>query len=166
MALHEQSAGASSEWRTPKYLFDALGEAFDTDVASPGRHMVPWIPAKHHITRDSLTRPWVGFVWANAPFGARNGLVPWLEKFFDHGNGVALTPDRSSAPWWQKYVPMADLVLFCTPKIKFIDTNGEPGKSPAQGTGLLASGARACRALERAADRNLGVLMQPRRVQS
>ena len=47
------------------------------------------------------------------PFGGRNGIVPWLDKFFAHGNGIALTPDRTSAPWWRRYAGMAHKVLFC-----------------------------------------------------
>jgi hypothetical protein len=43
----------------------------------------------------------------NPPFGGRNGLAPWLDKFFANGNGIALTPDRTSAPWWQD---MEDMV--------------------------------------------------------
>ena len=41
---------------------------------------------------------WAGFVWMNAPFGARNGLEPWLAKFFAHNNGIALVPDRTRWP--------------------------------------------------------------------
>jgi hypothetical protein len=161
MALHEQSVGASSEWRTPAYIFEALGCEFDVDVASPGAELTPWIPAKSFITGDSLSVPWRGFVWMNAPFGPRMGLTPWLEKFCRHRDGVALVPDRTSCPWWQRYVPQAELTLFTRPKIKFIDANGTPGRSPAQGTCLLAIGERGCAALERAAERGLGVLMRP-----
>lgn len=97
----------------------------------------------------------------NPPFGARNGLVPWLARFFNHGNGIALVPDRTSAPWWQTYARRADLILFVSHKIKFIGADGAPGKSPAQGTTLLAAGAKARIALRRAADHGLGVLAEP-----
>lgn len=163
MALHEQSIGATDEWYTPPYVFSVLGCSFDCDVASPGQYATPWIPAREFITWDSLRRPWAGFVWMNPPFGGRNGIVPWLEKFFAHGNGIALTPDRTSAPWWQKYAPCADLILFVTPKIKFIDADGKPGKSPAQGTCLMASGPLAHEPLYRAAANQLGILMMPAR---
>ena len=162
MALHEQSVGATDEWYTPRYVFDALGCDFDLDVASPGQGVTPWIPAKRFITCHSLSAPWcAGFVWINPPFGPRNGVVPWLEKFFRHGNGVALVPDRTSAPWWQHYAPRADLILFVSPKIKFIDANGNPGCSPAQGTSLLAVGQQGCAALRRAAAGELGILLTP-----
>ena len=97
----------------------------------------------------------------NPPFGGRNGLVPWLEKFISHANGIALVPDRTSAPWWQEFVPRADAVLFVAPKIKFIGADGNPGKSPAQGTCLLALGDRGRAALARAAEYGLGALMKP-----
>jgi hypothetical protein len=160
MALHEQSVGATSEWYTPPRIFTKLGCEFDVDAASPGQHVTPWIPAKTFITRNSLTMPWTGFVWLNAPFGGRNGLVPWLEKFFAHGDGICLVPDRSSAPWFQRFVPRAHLILFISPKIKFISADGTPGASPAQGTCLLAIGERGCEALRYGAAHGLGVLMQ------
>lgn len=161
MALHEQCVGATDEWYTPEHVFHALGCSFDVDVASPGRSVTPWIPADRFITQESLLSMWGGFIWMNPPFGARNGLVPWLGKFFAHGNGIALVPDRTSAPWWQQFAPQSDLVLFVSPKLKFIDANGQPGTSPAQGTSLLAAGKNGCHALHQAAANQLGVLMVP-----
>ena len=162
MALHEQSVGATDEWYTPPHVFAALGCGFDMDVAGPGQSVTPWIPAKFFITELSLIRPWQGYIWMNPPFGPRNGIVPWLAKFFAHGNGVALVPDRTSAPWWQQYAPQAELILFVSPKIKFIGADGAAGSSPAQGTSLLAIGRQGCEALQRAAANKLGVLMTPR----
>jgi hypothetical protein len=163
MALHEQCVGATDEWYTPPHVFHALGGSFDLDVASPGRNVTPWIPADRFITENGLEAIWHGFVWMNAPFGGRNGLVPWLAKFFAHGSGIALVPDRTSAPWWQQYAPRAELILFVAPKLKFIGTDGKPGKSPAQGTCLMATGERGRDSLFRAHVHGLGALMQPAR---
>jgi len=113
------------------------------------------------ITKANAERLWCGFVWMNPPFGGRNGLVPWLERFFAHGSGIALVPDRTSAPWWQQFAPRAELALFVAPKIKFIGADGMPGKSPAQGTMLMAMGTRGVAALHRASNNGLGVLMAP-----
>lgn len=163
MALHEQCVGATDEWYTPPYVFNALGCSFDLDVASPGPSVVPWIPTHRYIDAegDGLAEDWQGFVWMNPPFGARNGIVPWLEKFLRHGNGIALVPDRTSAPWWQNFVPKMDLVLFVSPKIKFIGANGLSGKSPAQGTCLLGLGRRSKEPLDRAVANGLGSLFLP-----
>lgn len=153
--------GQSDEWFTPAYVFEAMGEVFDLDVASPPerRH----VPARCWLTMrdDGLKYApfWHGFIWMNPPFGARMGLVPWLECFFRHGHGIALTPDRTSAPWWQDAAAMADAILFVDGKIKFEKPDGSVGKSPGTGTCLFASGDRAVAALQRAADHGLGLLM-------
>lgn len=160
MALHEQSVGATDEWYTPPRIFDALSCTFDLDVATTNPP-VPWVPAPRHIWERSLEQEWRGFIWMNPPFGARNGLVPWLEKFFDHGNGIALVPDRTSAPWWQVFAPKADAILFVSPKIKFMDVHGNQGRSPAQGTSLFTSGDRAIDALNMAQSKGLGLLVHP-----
>jgi hypothetical protein len=161
MALHEQCVGATDEWYTPQRVFDALGCRFDTDVASPGKSKTPWIPATRFIRSDALELDWseFGFVWMNPPFGGRNAMVPWLHKFFEHGNGIVLTPDRTSAPWWQRFAPKADAILFVASKLKFIGTDGRPGTSPAQGTCLMALGRQAVDALRRAEANGLGFVM-------
>lgn len=106
----------------------------------------------------SLERSWNGFVWMNPPFGGRNGLVPWMDKFFAHGNGVALTPDRTSAPWWQAAARRADAVLFVSGKIRFIKPDGTVGKHPGTGTTLFAVGQKGIDALTHAGAAGLGWL--------
>lgn len=51
-------------------------------------------------------------------------------------------PDRTSAPWWQEFAPLADVVCFVAPKVKFIRADGTLGESPSTGTCLLAAGAK------------------------
>lgn len=159
MSHWEPSGGASDEWYTPAYIFEALGCVFDLDVAHPETGPTH-VPCRNWLYRDSLSRPWTGFIWMNPPFGGRNSLEPWLDKFFDHGNGIALTPDRTSAPWFQEAWGRADSVLF-TPKVKFIRPDGSLGKAPSNGTTLWAAGSRATRALADAASSGLGILAQP-----
>lgn len=156
MGYWEQN-GASNEWYTPRYIFDALGETFDLDVAGPKAET--YVPAPMILTTGSLAAPWHGFIWMNPPFGGRNGLVPWLDKFFAHGNGIALTPDRTSTDWWQDAAAKADAVLFIRGKVKFERPDGSIGKSPSNGTTLFAAGERAVAALERS---NLGFVARRR----
>jgi hypothetical protein len=115
-----ESNGASDEWYTPTYIFDALGQNFDLDVANgaPGGGNVP---CRDLISAGSLEVRWPpsSFIWMNPPFGGRNGIVPWLDKFFAHGHGIALTPDRTSATWWQDAARKADATLFIHGKVKF-----------------------------------------------
>jgi hypothetical protein len=158
---HWETAGASDEWYTPAYVFDALGETFDTDVAAPMTGP-PHVPCNTYFYDCSLVRDWrhSGFVWMNPPFGGRNALEPWLAKFFDHGNGIALTPDRTSAPWFWDAWQRCDRALF-TRKIRFLRPDGSQGISPSNGTCLFAAGDRAAAALDRAAAAGLGILAQP-----
>lgn len=149
--------GASDEWYTPKYIFDALGVRFDLDVAHPNGRMTH-VPAGRFYRSQSLDLEWCGFIWSNPPFGGRNGIVPWLDKFFHHGNGVALTPDRTSAPWWQDAAKRADAVLFIGGKVRFERPDGSVGKSPSNGTTLFASGLRGVAALANAERAGLGFL--------
>lgn len=152
--------GMSDEWYTPKYVFDALGCVFDLDPANAaigGAH----VPCRVSYGADGLSQLWRGFIWLNPPFGGRNGLVPWLEKFFDHGNGIMLVPDRTSAPWFQQFAPKANAILFVNGKIKFERPDGTVGKQPSTGTALLGTGDEALRALWRANDAGLGMLVCP-----
>jgi hypothetical protein len=155
---HWEADGKSDEWYTPKYIFDALGAEFDLDVAAPMQKT--HVPAKSFLVDGGLDIQWEGFVWMNPPFGGRNGVVPWLEKFVAHGNGVALVPDRTSAPWFQAAAKHCDAILFVSPKVKFERPDGSLGCSPSTGTALLALGSKALRALIDAAPK-LGLLVEP-----
>lgn len=155
-----EAIGKSDDWYTPAYIFDALGLMFHMDVSAPPegpRH----VPCHHWISQHGLESEWSGLVWMNPPFGPRNGIVPWIERFMTHGNGVALTPDRTSAPWWQCAAKKAHAILFVSPKVKFERPDGSIGKSPGGGVSLFAMGEEAVSALFRAEGR-LGVVLRPR----
>lgn len=159
MASYERQ-GESDEWYTPRYIFDALGVSFNLDVACPPegpRH----VPADHFFSEGALERDWFGMVWMNPPFGHQSTKRRWLRKFFDHHCGIALLPDRTSAPWWQEFAPLADAILFVAPKVKFERPDGSIGKQPGTGTTLFACGQPATNALIRASD--LGQVFKPMR---
>ncbi|AUQ74737.1 DNA N-6-adenine-methyltransferase [Phaeobacter piscinae] len=159
MASYEKQ-GESDEWYTPAYIFEALGVMFNLDVACPPegpRH----VPANSFYSEKSLEREWTGFVWMNPPFGHQSTKRLWLRKFFEHGNGIALLPDRTSAPWWQEFAPLADAVLFVSPKVKFERPDGSIGEQPGTGTTLFAAGAKGAAALLRAS--SLGQTFHPAR---
>lgn len=156
---HWEAAGKSNKWYTPQWIFDALGCRFDLDVAAPELGVGTHVPADYFMCAHSPKLPWSGFVWMNPPFGGRNGIEPWLEKFFDHRNGIALTPDRTSAPWFRNWAPKADRLLFL-PKVRFIRPDGTEGKSPSVGSALWALGKQGRDALDRAGEQ-IGVLCTP-----
>lgn len=149
MAEHEPSIGQSDDWYTPPHIFTALGLTFDLDPCSPGPGH--WVPARNIFTKenDGLAEPWRGMVFVNPPFGGRHGHVPWLVKFLDHGNGVAIVRAYTSSDWWHEHMPRAETILFPAGKTKFIRPDGSVGKSPGHGVVLVGMGERACTALAR-----------------
>lgn len=158
---HERR-GASDEWFTPRYVFEALGITFDMDVAHPRDHTHTHVPAKRFLYEDALDAEWRGTIWMNPPFGnGDRAKLLWMNRFFDHGDGIALTPDRTSAPWFQACMKRTHLLMFVSPKVKFIRPDGSLGEQPGNGTALWAVGPAAIAALRRAAERGLGVLTRP-----
>lgn len=152
MAEHETCTGASDEWFTPPSIFDALGLTFDLDPCQPeeGRAFLS-VPCHSFYTaaQDGLAQPWHGLVWMNPPFGGRNGQVPWLLKFFAHGNGIALVAARTSAGWFHDEAVRAETMLFPRGKTKFVRPDGSIGGSPGSGVVLLGMGEVANAALMR-----------------
>jgi hypothetical protein len=87
------------EHYTPKIVFDCLNLTFGTDVCAPVGG-VPWIPAINYYDkqRNGLEMPWFDLVWMNPPFSEP---TPWVDKFIEHGNGVALL-FVSRSKWFHK----------------------------------------------------------------
>lgn len=155
---HWESSGKSDEYYTPKYVFDALQCVFDLDVAAPEDRTFISVPAVEFITSDSLEKNWKGFVWMNPPFGKRNSISNWLQRIHIHGNGIALTADRTSAPWWQNAAIQCDAVLFVNGKIPFIRPDGSIADQPSNGTTLFGYGHRGVEALLQAQRNGLGIV--------
>ena len=154
-----EAPGETDEWYTPPSVFEALGCWFDMDVC-PARHAKGHVPTSVNLQGNGLVEPWTGFIWGNFPFGGRNGLKPWLDRFMEHGNGIALVPDRTSAPWFWEAFNRADAVLF-TRKIRFLRPDGSEGKSPSCGTALMARGEIGFAAIQRAAAKRFGIMALP-----
>jgi len=158
MGEHGNIVDKSDDWYTPKHVFDALGCRFDLDVAAP-KEGPRYVPADDWFSANSLNQKWFGFVWMNPPFGHMKTKIEWLTKFIVHANGIALVPDRTSAPWWQWAAPQMDAVLFWAPKIKFERPDGSIGEQPGSGTCLMAKGPKAIGALHRAQELDCGIIL-------
>ena len=148
MAEHEPCLGKSSDWFTPPEYFEALDLVFGLDPCSPGPGH--WVPAKRIYTKadDGLRQPWHGLVFMNPPFGGRNGHVPWLVKFLDHRNGIAIVRAYTSSAWFHKHVvPRAELLCLPRGKTKFHRPDGTIRTAPGHGVVLIGMGEVACAAL-------------------
>lgn len=148
MGEHEPCIGASDDWYTPREIFDALGLIFDLDPCSPGPSH--WVPAAKIYTKDDdgLAQQWRGRVFMNPPFGGRHGQVPWLKKFLDHKDGIAIVRAYTSSDWFHEYAIRAETMLFPRGKTKFIRPDGSIGKAPGTGIVLLGMGAASNEALK------------------
>lgn len=154
--MSHESTGKSDDWYTPKFVFDKMEVWFDMDCASSEDGT--FVPCSKKITSDSLNKKWIGFIWLNPPFGGRNGLDPWIKKFIEHGNGLMLTPDRTSTDWCQDFFEKCQCVLFVRHKIKFIRPDGTSGDQPSNGTCIFGIGDKAVLALKKAEENGLGKL--------
>lgn len=149
MAEHENCLGASDDWYTPPSIFEALGMRFDLDPCSPGPGH--WVPARLIYTKadDGLSRRWQGSVFMNPPFGGRNGHVPWLVKFLDHEDGIAVVRSYTSSGWWHDHMHRAHALLWPRGKTKFIRPDGSIGSAPGHGVVLIGMGRKCVGALAR-----------------
>jgi hypothetical protein len=162
---HVRAETTSSEWFTPEVVFRSMpGVEFDLDVASPGATTVPWIPAKRHLTKadDGLRQPWRGFVWMNCPFGLKNGMSAWLQKFVEHGDGLAYLAGNFYTKWWQGLAARCDAILYVNRYLNAVSPSGRRSRA-SFGTSLFAIGDKAVAALRLAECNGLGYVMYPAR---
>lgn len=117
---HESTHNESKEWYTPRRIFEAMGVEFDLDPCSPGAEIVPWIPAKEHLTvqENGLSKVWHGKVFMNPPYGM--DTKAWFKKMAEYGDGIALVFSRTDTQWFHRYVPMADAICFVKGRVQFV----------------------------------------------
>lgn len=162
--MNIQRPGVSDEWFTPPEVFDALDCTFDLDPSQPetGREHC-CVPTQRFFTKsdDGLTAPWAGFVWLNPPYGGRNGVVPWLKRFVEHGNGLVMVSALTSCGWFHQFAPVMDALLFPDGKTKFVRPDGTRAGTPNQGVVMMALGDRAIAALATAERNQFGMMARP-----
>ena len=134
------------DWWTPPEVFEKLGLEFDLDLASP-EGGVPWLPTKYYYTKEhnGLEKNWFGNVWLNPPYG--RFTASWLDKFVEHGNGIALVFARTETIWFHKYALQADSLLFTKGRFKFAK-NGVQGDYASIGSLFIACGNQNSEALK------------------
>lgn len=98
----------SDEWYTPPEIIDAVIvvlKKIDIDPCS-NSHESPNVPAQTHFTKedDGLTRPWMGRIFLNPPYG--DEIPKWIEKIkheYEQGNiteAIVLVAARTETRWF------------------------------------------------------------------
>lgn len=113
----------SDDYYTPRWLFDTLNVHFDLDVASPPHPTN--VPCTRYLTQadDALAQPWHGNVWMNPPFSKPQ---PWVQRFIEHGNGIALLP-ASKSRWFYELWQTNAAITSLPANFKFQDPKGSNG---------------------------------------
>lgn len=111
---------------TPRWLLEGLNARFDLDPCSPKAHS----PSKDYCNsfysfengQDGLALPWNGFVFLNPPW-ARGAKRQWIQKLYDHGNGIALVRSGTDAAFLHDYPP--DAMFLLRGRVKYLLPEGE-----------------------------------------
>ena len=100
-------SSATDNWATPQDFFDKLNDEFHftLDVcADETNHK-----CEHYYTKeiDGLSRPWIGTIWCNPPYGSK--ISEWVRRahFSSHigsATVVMLLPARTDTRWFHEYI--------------------------------------------------------------
>lgn len=100
-------SSATDNWSTPQDFFDKLNDEFHftLDVcADENNHK-----CEHYYTKeiDGLSRPWIGTIWCNPPYGRKIGEWVRHAYFSSHigsATVVMLLPARTDTRWFHDYI--------------------------------------------------------------
>jgi len=128
--------GLSTEWYTPAGIFEALSMDFDLDPCHPADRL-PWIPADrvYSMADDGLSQPWEGRIWMNPPYGRE--VDRWLERFVEHGHGIALVFARTETEWFHRHALAVDAWCLIRGRLTFVHADRSPSRFNAGAPSLL-----------------------------
>jgi site-specific DNA-methyltransferase (adenine-specific) len=120
----------TSEWTTPRDLFDHLNSIyhFTLDPAATAENAL--CEKFYDEVTNGLAYPWIGeIVFVNPPYG-RQFNKKWAQKIAEEGRHtpvVALVASRTGSKWFQDNIVYADKLYFLRGRLKFGDeSNSAP----------------------------------------
>ncbi len=135
-ALAVLTSQLTNEWYSPPWVIEMARQVLgkiDLDPASNDLAQT-WIKSATYYTatNNGLSQPWVGTVWLNPPYTRQENL--WVSKVIDEYQSGRMTAaiilmNQSGAGWHKR---LKRHMHWCevTKRIAFINSKGEPMKSP------------------------------------
>jgi hypothetical protein len=119
--------------------------SIDLDPASSDiANMVVKADDYYDSEMDGLSKEWHGNVWLNPPY-SKNLIVRFVDKLCesDLTSYITLTNNATETKWGRKLLDNSNVVCFVNKRIKFVDADGNLGKSPLQGQMICYKGRKA-----------------------
>ena len=145
---HVSHNAGEHEWYTPKEYIEAARDVMGVIDLYPAtsEEAQKCVLAETFYTKedDGLTKPWRGNVWLNPPY-SQPAVASFVDKLLDSvGTGdaphaILLVNNATDTRWGQDALSSARVACFPGRRIKFLDTNGNPG-APLQGQMILYYG--------------------------
>jgi len=102
--------------QTPPWVYESLG-VIDLDPCAGENTVIGIDNFAIEYNLDGLALPWHGFTYCNPPFSQKE---IWIERAFEHYNGILLLPERGSAPWFGPLAERCGHYFVMGQKINFI----------------------------------------------
>jgi len=144
---HVSANSGENEWYTPPDIIErarAVLGGFDLDPASsPLANETVGAAQIFTATDDGLSLEWlVGRIWMNPPY-AQPLIARFCQRFADEirggSTGIALVNNATETDWFQTIASAASAICFPRSRIRFLDTDGNPG-APLQGQAIVYAG--------------------------
>lgn len=146
---HVSNNSGNNEWYTPTEFCESARAVMGEITLDPASCKVAnkQVKAKKFYTQeqDGLDREWDGRVWLNPPYGqpliaefAKKVVLEWQSGRI--AEAIVLVNNATETAWFQLMLAEAAAVCFKAGRIRFLDSDGEPSKTPLQGQAFLYFG--------------------------
>ena len=145
---HVAHNSGNNEWHTPPEFIAAARKvmgAIDLDPASSNlANRMVGAAAYFTAEADGLKHPWSGKVWLNPPYAVEliGKFCAKLLQHIDHKEvteAIVLVNNATETNWFQRMLVESKAVCFVRQRVRFLDTEGNPG-APLQGQAILYMG--------------------------
>lgn len=141
----------NNEWYTPAEFCESARVAMGSITLDPAscKTANKQVKAKTFFTinDNGLDREWSGNVWLNPPY-AQPEMSDFVKKLIAEyqsariDQAIVLVNNATETAWFQALLSEASAVCFKSGRIKFLDAEGTPAKTPLQGQAFLYFGDR------------------------